>query len=397
MEVILAHPGTQYSAKIAEQLQNNSLLSKFITGFSLSKSSLTHKIASYSGIVKVFENRLVDIPGNKLVNIPLIELYYKYYQKKYVDKEIIINKRNRLFQNLIKEHYIKEADIIVGFDTSSWILQKRAKKHSKKFILDQSIAHPLTKKRVFAKIKCPLNDLSSNVIRKERSLIDIEIQEHKEADIIVAASTFTKNSLIENGVDENKIKLNPYGVDCELFRYKPVKKNEKIRFLFVGGITIRKGVPLLLKAWQQINSKDAELILVGWGDEKIIESLSKYKNVKFLGKINHRNLPAIFSSANVFIFPSYFEGFGLVILEALSAGLPVITTEATAGPDIIRHGKDGFIFPSGNLDSLVSYMNFFINNEPRLYEMSYNAREKALKYTWEEYGKRWSKIIAELN
>jgi starch synthase len=102
------------------------------------------------------------------------------------------------------------------------------------------------------------------------------------------------------------------------------------------------------------------------------------------------------SEADVFVFPSLFEGFALVILEAMAAGLPVITTPNTAGPDLIEDGKEGLIVPAGDVEALRTAMESLLNNPERARAMGRAAHEKAKEYTWERYGERWEALVREL-
>ena len=107
-------------------------------------------------------------------------------------------------------------------------------------------------------------------------------------------------------------------------------------------------------------------------------------------------LKSVLPGYDVLVFPSYFEGFGLVVLEAMSCGLPVITTAATCGPDIINHGKNGILVKTGSQEELLKAMLSFTDGTYNLSQMSHNAREKALQYSWDSYGKRWKEIIYSL-
>jgi glycosyltransferase involved in cell wall biosynthesis len=102
------------------------------------------------------------------------------------------------------------------------------------------------------------------------------------------------------------------------------------------------------------------------------------------------------SEADVFVFPSLFEGFALVILEAMAAGLPLITTPNTAGPDLIEHGKEGLIVPAGDANALREAMESLLNDRERARAMGRAAHEKAKEYTWERYGERWEAMLHEL-
>jgi glycosyltransferase involved in cell wall biosynthesis len=224
-------------------------------------------------------------------------------------------------------------------------------------------------------------------------LQEAERIEHDLASVIVSASTFTKQTLIENGVSPERIRVNPLGVDYEDFKSPELDNNQKLRFGFVGAIKATKGIPLLLEAWEKLGARNSELWLVGSASKKTKSLLPQLPGLQYKGPIPHVELPSLLQQCDVFVFPSYFEGFGLVILEAMAAGLPVITTTATAGPDIITQGHDGFIIEPGNVYALVNKMEFCLHNRDRVTAMGANARKTAERFTWDAYGDQWMGIL----
>jgi glycosyltransferase involved in cell wall biosynthesis len=99
-------------------------------------------------------------------------------------------------------------------------------------------------------------------------------------------------------------------------------------------------------------------------------------------------------SHDVLVLPSLFEGFGLVILEAMSQGLPVITTPHTAGPDIISDGEDGFIISIRSSDAIVEKIELLDKNRELLFEMSRLAEKKSEKFSWDNYSQKIIETIS---
>src|SRR5205814_2616102 len=117
------------------------------------------------------------------------------------------------------------------------------------------------------------------------------------------------------------------------------------------------------------------------------------ENVKIVGKVPNAELASMMSQSDVFVFPSYFEGFGLVLLEAMAAGLPVLTTTATAAPDIVTQELDGFVVEPGNLETLSNRIQFCLDNRDQIGEMGRAARVTAERFSWNCFGDRWIEII----
>ena len=180
-----------------------------------------------------------------------------------------------------------------------------------------------------------------------------------------------------------------------MFKYSPKKiDSNNLKFVFVGLVDARKGIPLLINAWNKINSGKSTLTIIGPIDQTPREKINKLNhNIVIKGKISLIELSHILPSYDVMIFPSFFEGFGLVIPEAMACGLPVITTDATCGKDIINNGVEGFVFDSSDENSLISLIDFYISNPESIYLMGDKARKRIEKLNWENYGENWINLI----
>ena len=129
-----------------------------------------------------------------------------------------------------------------------------------------------------------------------------------------------------------------------------------------------------------------DLTVVGSGN---IESCPILKNelerIKYIPSLSHEAILKLMSEHDLLIFPSLFEGFGLVITEAMSQGTPVITTERTCGPDVITDGKDSWIVKAGSSQPIKDLLEQFINNPSILHIVGRNALLKASLRPWSCY------------
>jgi glycosyltransferase involved in cell wall biosynthesis len=157
-----------------------------------------------------------------------------------------------------------------------------------------------------------------------------------------------------------------------------------LRFIYAGQSSIRKGIPVLIEAWEKAQLRDAELVLVGsW--QLATDRLKRLPaGVRFVGPVGPEKLRELYRESDVFVFPSFFEGFGLVILEAMACGLPVIASDRSAGPDVLDE-TCGRVVTAGDVEQLVETLRWFGTNRDRLPEMKKAARTKAERFTWEKY------------
>lgn len=276
-----------------------------------------------------------------------------------------------------------------------------------KKILFQLHPHPVSVRNIFLEeIRIHPESRVSLSQEHELQLPDDEFNrmagESLQADHIIVASGFTKRTLMENGIEAEKIKIVPYGVNHTIFvERKEYKRNkDTLKVLFVGSLNQRKGLSYLAEAIKKLqdNSCNIECIVTGRGivDKELV---LKYglKNVAIRLNVSREELVSIYQDADVFVFPSLCEGFGHVILEAMATGLPVIATKNTAGPDIITDGYDGFIVPVRHVDTLVEKLDHLYHNPAVNCAMGKHAAETAGKYTWENFRKGIITVINEFD
>jgi glycosyltransferase involved in cell wall biosynthesis len=219
---------------------------------------------------------------------------------------------------------------------------------------------------------------SSRYARPEQKRREMEL-----ADLVLVPGSFVE-STIREFLPEKMIARTPYGVDSEFWRAPDrVSRNGPLRFVYAGQISLRKGIPVLLQAWEKAALRDAELELVGsWHLADARRALPP--RVTLRRPLPPAGLRGRYAASDVFVFPSYFEGFGLVLLEALSCGLPVVASNATAGPDVIT--KDcGQLVVTGDTESLIHALRWFAEHRDAVAEMSRAARLRAETWSWSRY------------
>lgn len=185
------------------------------------------------------------------------------------------------------------------------------------------------------------------------------------------------------------------GVDTTKFRPLNVEKENKV--LFVGKILQVKGINNLIKAVQKLDTKlyvDAKLL-----DKNYLKLLMNLDRGKAIFNFNATDKELIddYNSALVTVLPSVSDILGLVILESMACGTPVICTNAGGMPEIVDNGKNGFIVPPNDPKSLEEKIRYFLNNPEESKRMGDNARKKILEdFTWDAVAKRCLKGYNEL-
>jgi hypothetical protein len=209
-------------------------------------------------------------------------------------------------------------------------------------------------------------------------------QESLDADVVIAASSFTRKSLLWAGVSAERIVVLPYGVDSRIFRDDVATPSGKAKILFVGQPTARKGFRQLLSTWQRIGNKSAELHIVSGptierGDGQPGAPIVWHQRLAL------KDLVALMNHVDLVVLPSIAEGFGHVLLESLSCGTPILCSDATAGPDLLKRWEEGFVFAGGDWNEFSTRLDFWITQVDRLRRLRRPARILAESLPWETF------------
>ena len=214
-------------------------------------------------------------------------------------------------------------------------------------------------------------------------------EELQLANCIFVASSFTATTLKEFPGNLPPIEVIPYGFpDVITHRnYSTAIGPTRLKLLFVGGLSQRKGIADLFQAVEGL-SDYVELTIVGKKPNIPCAALdAALLKHRWIPSLPHGEILKLMAQQDVFVFPSLFEGFGLVITEAMSQGTPVITTERTAGPDLIINGENGWLVEAGSSAQLRQTIQKLISTPQIIAKAGKAAMETARSRPWEVYGK----------
>lgn len=203
---------------------------------------------------------------------------------------------------------------------------------------------------------------------------------------VICTSQFTRRSLLEAGC-KVPIEVIPYGVDHEAFAPRDdAPRSGPLRVAFVGALSQRKGASHLLKALASFPAGQVTLVIYSRAPVSR-ELLAGAETVDIQNRrgLSDAALAEDLGRCDLLVLPSIAEGFGLVILEAMACGLPVLCTDATGGADFITHGKDGYVVPAGDADALRSVMRTALEDPAGLLAVGQAARQKAEGMGWDSY------------
>lgn len=255
----------------------------------------------------------------------------------------------------------------------------RAKVLGNKTVGIAVIVHPTTSEKLLREESELLG------IPFEKSPVDSRFTQSTPAiagsfDYIVAVSDFVKQSYVSAGFPAENIFIAQNDIDFDRF-IPGVKTDDIFRVLYVANTNTLKGLHYLLEAWKIANLSNAELVIVGGYSTPMPKALrSQYDEaiandptIRFVG---HADTLSYFQSSSVFAFPSLTEGNPRVVMEALSCGLPVITTDHASS--IVRDGESGFIVPIRDAAAIADRLRALAQDPELRTRMSAAARQSVL-------------------
>lgn len=234
----------------------------------------------------------------------------------------------------------------------------------------------------------------------------------RSVDKIITVSESSKYDLVTHfNVSEDKIKVIFNGVDT---KFRPLTKdiiNEFLRtyninfhfILYVGTLEPRKNLPTLLKAYHQLKKRNINHKLViagkkGWKYQEIFETIDKLNlkdDIIFTGYVPENYLPALYNAADVFVYPSIYEGFGLPPLEAMACGTPVITSNTSSLPEVV--GNAGIMVDPNNIDMLATAMYEVLSDDSLMKEMAKKGLDRAKLFDWKGCAAETLKVYEEFS
>ena len=216
------------------------------------------------------------------------------------------------------------------------------------------------------------------------------------ADAVICTSSFTKRSLLAAGC-KAPIEVIPYGVDLTAFSPRTSAPSVgHLRVAFVGTLSQRKGATHLMKALSGLGPGRATLVLCARSaPDPILLRGAEGVAIEHRRGLADGALAEVIKGCDLLVLPSIAEGFGLVILEAMACGVPVLCTDATGGADFIVSDEDGWVVPSGDAEALRAVMANAAADRARLAAVGRRARLKAESLGWDTYRRRIAEVYAK--
>lgn len=408
MKVLVAHSGTQHSMRVAQALYNAGHDVTYVTTVYNKKKSLTRLVSKLltGDSRKRAEARNVSyFPEENIVQVceifALVMLLIKRIRiarKLYYFMEDSM--RTRFGRRIVR--FCRDYEAVVMFDTQAYYAFNLLRKQEPKCIriIDYSAAFS-NYSLDFYKTVFKLFPKYKDSLYKERSFLwnkKILTKFYNEAflsDHIVTASTFVKKSIMSYGISEEKISVIPYGSNIELCRhvYSP---SSTLRVLYVGNVTVMKGIPFVFEALKRCPTLDVVVTFVGEASNDIVQMANGDDRCKFVGRIPHSSVKSYLKEADLFLFPSLSDGFGFAPLEAMNYGVPCAVSDNAGISDLITK-ENGFVIHHSNSEDIANVLLWCVSHRTELYEMRAAAYKTAESCTWDCYQNGWANVMNSLH
>ncbi|WP_320814556.1 glycosyltransferase family 4 protein [Flavobacterium sp.] len=383
---IVVHAGRRDDYQIALALQEHNQLYFLVTeAYFPLDNFFFKKVACFFGTEKKFALRFKEgLPSEKVI-ISYRALFFELLFQ--LTKNVNFDRKKGYALGLKAKKISQKNNVpIIAVNTCAYDAFFNNPIHPK--ILFQFHPHISYVKTLFDQ-EIGLNPKSKNTLMQEYeySLPNDAIQKLKNeislATNYICASSVTKKTLEFEGVKNKLISVIPYGVDVSKFQYAKRQQQEIFNIIFIGSLNQRKGITYLLEAMNGLSNVSLTIIGRGIFDENLLAGY--HFPIEVFKNVSQDFLIEKLQKAHCFVLPSVLEGFGQVILEAMATGIPVITTENTAGLDIITNAEDGYVVPIRDVHKITTIIKELQSDFTLVNSIGHQAHLTAQAYNWEKF------------
>jgi glycosyltransferase involved in cell wall biosynthesis len=381
MKVTISCAGRFHSYNLAAQLSRLQVLDRLITTYPR------------------FEVKKYNIPAEEIRTFPLWEVLSRGLLKGHHLLGYNLAPFNpalySLFEYWSASKISTQTDKYIGWSATSERGLEKAKRIGAVTILERGSSHIETQTQLLDE-EFEQYHPKRNIVITNPWVIEKEIREYEMADYISVPSSFVRRTFLAKGFAPEKIIQNPYGVSLKQFQPGP-KHDDIFRLIYVGQMSLRKGVHYLLEAFVGLQLERAELVLIGGMSEEIKPYMPEsHPQIRYLGIKPQSELVHYYQQASVFVICSIEEGMAMVQAQAMACGLPLICTTNTGGDDLIRQGREGFVIPIRDVNAIKERVEWMYLHQDEARQMGASARERvAAGFTWDDYGDRYYEFLKQ--
>ena len=415
MSILLSHASVApFVQQAARALHEAGWLDRFVTTLRYNPASRRQRFAcKLAGLVRFDLERqlrrrtVTELPADLVESLPASELFRLLVSK--LDKggriaDLVWSHTEPAFDRAVSRRITSRHQAVYGFEYSSLATFTRAKERGIHTIYDMPAPEPLFVKKIIdgeaAKFPVLRTPYYQHTAKREAPRLARRRAEWAAADVVIAASTFTRDSFAQAGLDVSKVRLVPYGAPPAISADMAARggsSGDKLELLWAGTFSVRKGAHYLLDAWRRHHlGRHARLRVFGAVTlpDALLNPIPE--GVEFCGSIPRDELMAHYQNSDALMFPTLCDGFGMVATEAWSRGLPVLTTRSAGAFDLLRERENGLTFTAADADSLARTVLWCLDNRAAVRAMRLPSRQTAADWQWPDYRRTLQTALAPL-
>lgn len=363
-------------------LEGAHLLEKFVTTIAIAEDGRSDRSPVQRRLLAVLSRRQVpDLVWRKTDCIWDREVI-RIIATRYFGQDVAHNVwrwADEGFDRKVASRYSGRVPIIYGVEHSGRITFSEHKKKGGLCVLRQINGHILDYAKILKSESLMYPDHMTSYQKNNVARVDVmvipRLQQIEDADLIIGNSRYVYESFRDQGVSEYKLAYVPTG--CPKPGDVPARAGSgsgKLRFVYASALSMRKGIARLLDVWEELDLTDhAELHVFGFNEFRPT-FLKSVKGISYHGHATGKQVCDALYRSDVFVLPTLSEGRSHAVLEAVSAGLPVITTKESGCEDVVRDRENGLIVERGNADNLKEALIWCVENRRRLQPMGTYSR-----------------------
>lgn len=375
MKVALSVPGKFHTFDLARELHAHGALAGILTGYPR------------------FKLRAEGLPDASILTFPWMMAPYMANPFKASTPRSLMRAWEDLTATTFDQwtaRALPDCDVYVGLSGTALSAGRRQQARGGRYVCDRGSSHIKVQDALLREEHkawgMPFDGIDPRAMEREEA-------EYALADCITVPSTFALRSFVSQGIAPDKMRLLPYGVN--LARFVPCDNPSPARLdvLFVGAMSLQKGLPYLLQAFKTLNHPRKSLTFAGASSPKVIALMKTHglwsDDIKVLGHVPQPELKRLMSQSHALVLPSVQEGLAMVMAQAMACGCPVIASENTGARNLFDDGQEGFIVPIRDAQALADRLQR-LADEPSLRDRMGAASLERVKRMggWRDYGQR---------
>jgi glycosyltransferase involved in cell wall biosynthesis len=414
MRALITYPGNFSDARQAAlAFHERGALAAFVTGVVLDESNFIRQVSRACGLAALdeclrreFGRRTVpEIPRGRIVCYPWLEslrTVLARYAKNPILADVAWDAMSHRFDRTVARRHLGEVDLVYAYEYTARATFQRARDRGIACILGTPSLDSMEFENIKNHEESKFPDLKTKydtyfarrlTTRYARRRAEIGL-----ADLVIANSELTRCSHIRAGTDPKKIVAVPLAAPPPIEAIEPrhCSYDNPLSVIWAGTVSLRKGAHYLFDSWRALRAGNkARVQLYGKVvlPERVLRPLPE--GLELLGSVPQQRLWAAYDQADVLVFPTLSDGFGAVVLEAFSRGVPVITTPNAGASQFVKHGKNGIIVQPADAAALTEALSWCLDNRETVYQMRFAALETARRWQWRDHRRMLIDKVAE--